>query len=85
LDRPLPEADQRVHLTHDAFSTDCPSDPHLAVSQLCFEVIDQGRGLRVYVNVDAAMAIVIATNSILNALQQVTELCRQFNDEVLAK
>jgi hypothetical protein len=67
IDR-CPEADQRVHLTHDAFSTDCPSDPHLAVSQLCFEVIDQGRGLRVYVNVDAAMAIVIGTDSILNAL-----------------
>jgi hypothetical protein len=63
-----PEADQRVHLTHDAFSTVCPSDPHLAVSQSCLEVIDPGRGLQVYVNVDAAMAIIIGTDSILNAL-----------------
>jgi hypothetical protein len=67
IDR-CPETNRRVHLTHDAFSTVCPSDPHLAVSQSCFEVIDHGRGLRVYVNVDAGMAIVIGADSILNTL-----------------
>jgi hypothetical protein len=79
------EANQRVHLAHEAFfSTVSQSEPHLAVPHPRFQVINQKQGLPIYVDVDAAVAIAIGAGSDLNALQQVIELCRPFNDGVLA-
>jgi hypothetical protein len=81
-----PEADQRVHLAHEAFfSIISQSEPDLAVPHPCFEVIDQKQGLSIDIDVDAAIAIAIGPDSDLHALQQVMELCRPFNDGVLAQ
>jgi hypothetical protein len=57
----------------------------LAVPHPCFEVVEQEQGLPIHVDIDAAIAIAIGAGSDLNALQQVIELCRPFNDGVLAQ
>src|SRR5215213_3222886 len=47
-----PEADQRVHLAHEAFfSIISQSEPDLAVPHPCFEVIDQKQGLSIDIDV----------------------------------
>src|SRR5215218_4044550 len=81
-----PEANQRVHLAHEAFfSTVSQSELHLAVPHPRFEVVDQKQGLPIDIDVDAAIAIAIGAGSDLHALHQVMELCRPFNDRVLGQ
>jgi hypothetical protein len=81
-----PEADQRVHLAYEAFfSIVSQSEPHLAVPHPGFEVVDQEQGLPIYVDVEAAIALAIGSDSDLHTLQQVMELCRPFHNRVLGQ
>ncbi|MBB3021347.1 hypothetical protein FHR70_004443 [Microvirga lupini] len=80
-----PEANQNVHLAHEACSIVCQSEPNLAVPNPGFEVVEQEQGFRVYVEVEVAKARAVRTGCDLQTLKQMTALCWPFHDGVLAK
>jgi hypothetical protein len=81
-----PESNQRVHLAYVTFvGAVCEPEPHLAGPHPCFVVVEQEQGVPIHVGINTAAAMAICGHRDLDALKQVIELCRPFNNGVLAQ
>src|SRR5215217_4625784 len=79
------QANQHVHLAHEAFATGRRPEPDPTVTHPSLEVIEQEQGFCVHIDVGLATARTLRMWGDLQVLQQRIKIRRPFDDGVLAQ
>jgi hypothetical protein len=79
------QANQHVHLAHEAFATGRRPEPDPTVTHPSLEVIEQEQGFCVHIDVGLATARTLRMGGDLQVLQQRIKIRRPFDDGVLAQ